>query len=118
MIICNFANADMVGHTGDFRAAVKAVEFLDKKIKEIVETCVNQNVPLLVTADHGNIELMVDPKTGRPHTEHTKNPVPFIIVSDQKDIKLTEDGKLGNVAPSILKLISLEQENTFLKSLF
>ncbi len=118
LIICNFANADMVGHTGDFRAAVKAVEFLDKKIKEIVETCVNQNVPLLVTADHGNIELMVDPKTGRPHTEHTKNPVPFIIVSDQKDIKLTEDGKLGNVAPSILKLISLEQENTFLKSLF
>lgn len=116
LYICNFANADMVGHTGDFKAAVSAVEFLDKKIKEITEICINQNIPLILTADHGNIERMVDPTTGKPHDEHTSNPVPLVVISDQK-VGLSANGKLGNVSSTLIDLLELKVPGEYLPSL-
>jgi len=112
-IICNFANGDMVGHTGNFDAAVKAVEFLDKKIKEIVDVCVERDSPLIITADHGNIEQMVDPSTGEPYTEHTKNPVPLIAVSSKKITNIKQGLVLGNVAETCLKLMGTESGGLF-----
>ncbi|MDH4358549.1 MAG: 2,3-bisphosphoglycerate-independent phosphoglycerate mutase [Candidatus Berkelbacteria bacterium] len=116
-IVCNFANGDMVGHTGNFDAAVKAVEFLDKKIKEIADVCVDRDVPLIITADHGNIEQMVDPSTGYPYTEHTKNPVPFIVVSSKKITKIKQNLALANVAESCLKLMAVESNGLFKESI-
>ena len=80
MIVLNFANPDMVGHTGDLAAAIKAVETVDTGLGRIVEAVRTQGGALLVTADHGNCELMKDPETGGPHTAHTTNPVPVVVV--------------------------------------
>ena len=117
LYICNFANPDMVGHTGDFKAAVATVEFLDKKIKEIVDVCVDESIPILITADHGNIERMVDPITGKPHTEHTKNKVPVVAITVRKDFSLLEDGRLGNIASTLIEMANLEPDNLFLPGL-
>lgn len=114
--VCNFANGDMVGHTGDFNAAVRAAEFLDKMIKEVVGACVDTSTPLIITADHGNIEQMVDPKTGEPYTEHTNNPVPFIVVSQDK-WQLKEGGRLADIAASCLELSGFELPKDFSPSL-
>lgn len=107
LIVVNFANPDMVGHTGKLDAAIKAVEAVDKAIGEIVNAIKKQDGALIITADHGNCEIMVDEKTGEPHTQHTTDPVP-VILAGVKDVELT-DGRLADLAPTILKLMDLPQ---------
>ena len=105
-VCLNFANGDMVGHTGDFDAAVKACEVVDACVKTIVTTALDNGYTTLLIADHGNCETMVNPD-GSPHTAHTTNPVPIILID--KDLKVINDGVLGDMAPTILKLIGIEQ---------
>ena len=95
VIILNFANSDMVGHTGNMDAAIKAVEAIDKCIGRISKIIEEKKGNLIITADHGNAEQMIDLKTGDPHTAHTCNPVPTIIVTDEKNIKLRENRKIS-----------------------
>lgn len=111
VIILNFANPDMVGHTGILEAAVKAVKTVDSCAAKIVEKILEKNGTVLITADHGNAELMVDPVTGVPFTAHTTNKVPFILISQEeklKNIKLT-DGKLADIAPTMLEILNIEK---------
>lgn len=105
VIILNFANCDMVGHTGNFDATIQAVETVDKNLGKIYEKVKSLNATLIVTADHGNCEMMLD-ENNQVITSHTTSKVPFIIT--QKDLKLKE-GKLGDIAPTILYLLKLEQ---------
>ncbi|AVI51279.1 2,3-bisphosphoglycerate-independent phosphoglycerate mutase [Pukyongia salina] len=105
-ICLNFANPDMVGHTGDFDAAVKACETVDRCSHDIVETALQQGYTTIVIADHGNCETMRNPD-GSPHTSHTTNPVPIIVADN--DIKAVKDGILGDIAPTILKLMGIEK---------
>ena len=108
VIVCNIANSDMVGHTGDFDAAVKAVEAVDFAIGKIEEKILEHGDVMFITADHGNVESMVDEKGG-PITSHTCNKVPFIYVSGKCDgIKLKEEGKLSDIAPTILNVMGME----------
>ena len=107
MIILNFANPDMVGHTGVLAAAIKAVETVDTGLGRIVEAVRKQGGALLVTADHGNCELMKDPETGGPHTAHTTNPVPVVLVDGHA--KAIGDGILADVAPTLLDLMGIRQ---------
>ena len=111
--ICNFANGDMVGHTGDFRAALKAVQAIDAMLKDLVQTCLDEDIILIITADHGNIEQMVNPIYGGPDTEHTKNPVPFIVVSNFGKFNLKPNMRLSNVASTCLSLAGLNKVNYF-----
>jgi 2,3-bisphosphoglycerate-independent phosphoglycerate mutase len=100
----------MVGHSGVLAAAVRAVETVDACLARVVEATEERRATLLVTADHGNAELMIDPHTGGPHTAHTTNPVPFVIVGDAlSDGRLREGGSLCDVGPTILGLMHLEQ---------
>jgi 2,3-bisphosphoglycerate-independent phosphoglycerate mutase len=106
----NFANADMVGHTGNLSATIKAVEFLDEQIGRIYQEILFQGGNMLITADHGNAEKMFDEKVGQPYTFHTKNPVPFLVVGENlKGRKLKNGGVLGNVAPTILEIMKLKK---------
>ena len=105
-ICLNFANPDMVGHTGDFDAAVKACETVDQCAKKVIDAAVDNDYSVLVIADHGNSEYMIN-DDGSANTAHTTNPVPLILVD--KDIKSIKDGILGDIAPTILKLMGLEQ---------
>jgi len=105
-VLMNYANCDMVGHTGNFDATVKAVETVDKCVGEIVESVLNQNGVVLITADHGNCEQMIDYNTGEIFTPHTTNVVPFILIG--KDVVLRK-GKLANIAPTILEILGLEK---------
>ena len=105
LIVLNFANPDMVGHTGSLPAAIKAVETVDTGLGKIADAITRQNGALLVTADHGNCEMMRDPVTGGPHTSHTTNPVPCILVSSE-NVTLA-DGKLKDIAPTVLELMGL-----------
>ena len=107
LIVCNYANGDMVGHTGNFDAAVKAAECLDECLKRVTSAIVATNAQCLITADHGNAEQMSNAKTGQAHTSHTTMPVPLVYVGD-KNIALNEGGKLSDVAPSILSLMGLD----------
>ena len=107
LIILNFANPDMVGHTGSLAAAVKAVETVDACLGRVVEAVTAQGGALLVTADHGNCETMRDPETGEPHTAHTLNPVPVALVG--VDGVSLADGRLADVAPTLLDLMGLAQ---------
>ncbi len=107
VIILNYANPDMVGHTGNLNAAIQAIEAIDGCVGRVVEAIQNQNGILLITADHGNSEQMIDYTTGEPHTAHTTNPVPLILVG-KDDVKLKE-GKLADLAPTMLELMGLEQ---------
>jgi 2,3-bisphosphoglycerate-independent phosphoglycerate mutase len=110
VIILNFANSDMVGHTGEFMPSVKAVEAVDQCIGEIVPAILQRGGTVLVTADHGNAEAKIDLESGQPLTAHTKNPVPFILVDEQlKDRKLRKDGALSDVAPTMLELLGIPQ---------
>jgi len=110
MIILNLANSDMVGHTGEFEAAIKAVEAVDKCIGEIIPAIQKRGGSVLITADHGNAEAKIDLKTRRPLTAHTTNPVPFILVDDQlKGRHLREGGALCDVAPTLLELLKIPQ---------
>ena len=106
-IILNYANPDMVGHTGSLEAAVKAVETIDGCVGKVVEAIEKQNGVLIITADHGNAEQMIDYKTGEPQTAHTTNPVPLILVG-LEGVKLKE-GKLADLAPTMLDIMGLEK---------
>jgi 2,3-bisphosphoglycerate-independent phosphoglycerate mutase len=107
LIVLNFANPDMVGHTGVLEAAIKAVETVDRGLGEIERAIRAAGGSLLVTADHGNCEMMRDPLTGQPHTAHTTNPVPIFLVSDRR--VALENGRLADVAPTLLALMGLAQ---------
>jgi len=109
VIILNFANCDMVGHTGVFEAAVKAVEAVDRSVGRIVEVLEKNNYNYLITADHGNAEKMLD-ENENVFTAHTTNDVPIIFGCNNKtDIKLRDDGKLADIAPTILKILDIEK---------
>ncbi|WP_274425610.1 2,3-bisphosphoglycerate-independent phosphoglycerate mutase [Chelativorans sp. YIM 93263] len=107
LFVINYANPDMVGHTGSLDAAIEAVEAVDTALGKIVEKVESRGGSMLVTADHGNCEMMVDPETGTPHTAHTLNDVPVILVSPRK--ASLSDGKLADLAPSLLGLMNIEQ---------
>lgn len=106
-IILNYANPDMVGHTGNLDAAIKAIETIDECVGKVVEAVEEKHGVLMITADHGNAEQMIDYKTGEPHTAHTTNPVPLILVG-MGDIKLKQ-GKLADLAPTMLDIMGLEK---------
>ena len=110
LIVLNFANPDMVGHTGIFDAAVKAVEVVDGCVGTVVDEILKKGGCVLLTADHGNAEKMIDPATGQPHTAHTTNPVPFtLIINDGKKRSLREEGILADIAPTALQLLGIVQ---------
>ena len=106
VIILNFANCDMVGHTGIFEAAVKAVETVDTCVGRVAESVKKMEGVMLLTADHGNADCMVA-EDGSPFTAHTTNPVPFTVIG--KDCKLREGGRLCDISPTIIKLLGLSQ---------
>jgi 2,3-bisphosphoglycerate-independent phosphoglycerate mutase len=106
-ILCNFANADMVGHTGVLPAVITAVETVDRCLGRILVSAENAGARLLVTADHGNCELMVDPATGGVHTAHTTNPVPLVAIRTGAD-RLRTGGSLRDVGPTVLRLLDIE----------
>ena len=111
-ILVNYANTDMVGHTGDLEAATRAVEAVDACLGRVADAVTKQGGALLITADHGNAEMMMDPTTGQPHTAHTTNPVPVMLVNGggagrNAPIAL-QDGKLADVAPTLLELMGIE----------
>lgn len=105
-VCLNFANGDMVGHTGIMEAAIKACEAVDVCVKEVVETALENNYTTIIIADHGNCETMINPD-GSPNTAHTTNPVPIILVD--KDLKNIHNGVLGDIAPTILELMGIEK---------
>jgi 2,3-bisphosphoglycerate-independent phosphoglycerate mutase len=107
VIICNFANADMVGHTGNIDAAVMAVETIDQCLGRIVRAVRDADGVLLVTSDHGNAEEMWNTKLNEPHTAHTCNPVPVIVVQDVKGMRLREGGSLRDIAPTMLGILGV-----------
>ena len=106
LIILNFANPDMVGHTGSLDAAVRAVEAVDHGLGRIMDAIEAAGGALLVTADHGNCEMMRDPVTGGPHTAHTTNPVPVVLMDGAGTIA---DGRLADIAPTLLALLGVPQ---------
>ncbi len=105
-VVVNFANGDMVGHTGDLGAAVRAVEALDRQVGRVLDAAVAAGYSALLTSDHGNCDLMVDPETDEPHTQHTTNPVPMLVVDAQRWV-LRAAGGLADVAPTVLHLMGL-----------
>jgi 2,3-bisphosphoglycerate-independent phosphoglycerate mutase len=118
-ILVNFANPDMIAHTGDFNATVKAVKTIDEQIKKIADICLMKGVSLIITSDHGNAERLFNPLTGEPETKHDPNPVPFILVDKDFEKKKTEEditylakmpiGVLADVAPTVLELMGIPQ---------
>ena len=108
LVIINYANPDMVGHTGVLSAAIKAVETVDDCLGQVVDFVRNKGGAIIITADHGNCEMMTDPATGGPHTAHTLNLVPVILAGGPNDVKL-QDGQLADLAPTLLKLLGLPQ---------
>jgi 2,3-bisphosphoglycerate-independent phosphoglycerate mutase len=109
VIIANFANSDMVGHTGVEEAAIEAVAYIDKSIGRLVETVEEVDGQMLICADHGNAEVMVDPETGEPMTAHTTNPVPFILVNYDPAYTLREGGCLADIAPTLIEMMGMEK---------
>jgi 2,3-bisphosphoglycerate-independent phosphoglycerate mutase len=105
LIVLNYANPDMVGHTGNLKAAIKAVETVDTGLGRIAEAVTRQGGALLVTADHGNCELMKDPATGGPHTAHTTNPVPVLLMGG--GARALHEGRLADIAPTLLELMGV-----------
>lgn len=106
--LVNYANADMVGHTGVFPAVIKAIETVDASLGRVLKVAAKVGARVLITADHGNAEQMIDPVTGGPHTAHTTSPVPLLAVGEA-EYRLREGGALGDVAPTILALLDLPQ---------
>ena len=108
-ILCNYANGDMVGHSGVLAAAVKAVETVDECLIRVLKTAETAGATVIITADHGNCELMIDPATGGPHTAHTTNPVPLVIIGEGAGRgHLRRGGSLRDVGPTILQLMRIE----------
>ena len=112
LIVVNFANADMVGHSGSIEAAIKAVEAVDENLGRVIDKIIELNGKAIITADHGNAEKMIDDKTHEIFTAHSTNPVPLIIVGESK-IKMKETGKLSDIAPTLLKMMDIEQPKEF-----
>lgn len=115
-ILVNFANPDMIGHTGNVSAAIAAIEFVDKCLEDIYEVAMREDVIMLITADHGNVEDMVNLRTGEKDTEHSTNPVPFILIDQdrqreepQEMLKKTIGGMLSDIAPTILSLMDIKK---------
>jgi 2,3-bisphosphoglycerate-independent phosphoglycerate mutase len=108
-ILCNYANADMVGHSGSLAATIAAVETVDTCLARILVSAEKSGTRLLITADHGNAEMMIDPLTGGPHTAHTTNPVPFVSVGDSTVHSLRSGGALCDVGPTILGMMGIGQ---------
>jgi 2,3-bisphosphoglycerate-independent phosphoglycerate mutase len=109
IVIVNFANADMVGHSGMIEPTVKAVEAVDAQLGRIYQAVKQHNARWIITADHGNAEMLIDPVSGGPHTAHTTNPVPFILVSEEgRNIGLRDNGSLRDISPTILGLTDIE----------
>ena len=108
-ILVNFANPDMVGHTGIIEAAVKADKVVDECVGKIADACKANDIIMLLTADHGNSEVMVNPETGKPMTAHTTNEVPFVLINAPKEVELKPTGALCNIAPTILDLMDIEK---------
>ena len=106
LIICNYANCDMIGHTGNYEAAVKAVEFIDECLGKVTAALEKVGGEAIITADHGNAEKMFDEETGQPHTAHTSNPVPLIYFG-KRQVELADNSALCNVAPGLLELLGL-----------
>ena len=109
LIVCNIANPDMVGHTGNLQAAIRAAEAVDVAIGAVAAAVRAVHGAMIVTADHGNLELMRDPQTGQPHTAHTVGPVPLLYVGERADARLRSGGALRDVAPTLLELLELPQ---------
>ena len=110
-ILCNYANGDMVGHTGSMPATLQAVETVDACLARVMRSSEKAGARLLVTADHGNCEMMIDPETGGPHTAHTTSPVPFVVIDPAGDKPLRAGGALCDVGPTLLTLLGLERPN-------
>ena len=108
LIVVNYANPDMVGHTGDLDAAIAACEAVDTGLGRALAALETAGGAMIVTADHGNCEMMIDPETGGPHTAHTLNPVPVIVVGGPADAVL-RDGRLADLAPTVLALMQVDQ---------
>ncbi|MBB5315657.1 2,3-bisphosphoglycerate-independent phosphoglycerate mutase [Tunturibacter empetritectus] len=112
VIIVNFANADMVGHSGMMEPTIRAVETVDTQLGRIYQAIKQRGGSLLVTADHGNAEMLIDPATGGPHTAHTTNPVPFLYITEEGNKPaLREGGSLRDISPTILSLLNVDQPN-------
>ena len=107
-IICNYANCDQVGHTGNFDASVKAVETIDSCLKQVIEAVAQQDGEVLITADHGNVEEMFDETSNQPHTQHTTLPVP-LVYAGPRQLSLDSGGSLADIAPTILDMMGLEK---------
>ncbi|HEX7586385.1 MAG TPA: alkaline phosphatase family protein, partial [Patescibacteria group bacterium] len=109
-ITMNYANADMVGHTGDLKATVEAIEFIDKQLALLCKEVLKKKGNVIITADHGNADDMLDFDSNQPNTFHTKNPVPLIVISEKyKNRKLRDGGVLGNLAPTLLEILGVEK---------
>ena len=109
VIVINFANPDMVGHTGVISAAIKAIETVDECVGKAVQAVKDVDGVLFICADHGNAEQMIDYTTGQPHTAHTTNPVPFILVNYDPAYTLKEDGCLADIVPTLIDVMGMEQ---------
>ncbi len=109
VIIVNFANPDMVGHTGVETAAIQAIETVDACVGRAVDAVIQADGVMFLCADHGNAEQLIDYETGAPFTAHTTNPVPFILINDKKGRKLREGGCLADIAPTLIELMEMEQ---------
>jgi 2,3-bisphosphoglycerate-independent phosphoglycerate mutase len=107
LVIANFANADMVGHTGNFEAAVRACEVIDECLGKVVDAALGNKGKVIITADHGNIEQLIDYDTGMPHTAHTINRVPVILVDEERKQCRLNEGTAIDVAPTVLQLLGL-----------
>ena len=105
--LVNYANGDMVGHSGNLAATIKACEVVDQCLTRVIASAEKTGTRLLITADHGNCEMMIDPQTGGPHTAHTTSPVPFVIVGD--DVPLRGGGALCDVGPTALSMLGVER---------
>jgi 2,3-bisphosphoglycerate-independent phosphoglycerate mutase len=108
LVILNYANADMVGHTGVFEAAVKSAETLDDCLSTLIPKALEEEYRIVIIADHGNSDLMIN-DDGTPHTAHTMNPVPLIVIDPDRHITQLRSGKLADIAPTILDLMGLDK---------
>ena len=110
LVVVNFANADMVGHSGKMEPTIRGVETVDACLGQLYKAIRQHGGAMLITADHGNAEMLADPKSGGPHTAHTTNPVPFILVSeDAARYRLLDGGSLRDISPTILSMLGLPQ---------